>query len=189
MIPPTVNNLPAMAVVSAMQKCIRRGLEREAMEFATEMLHTSKAFCTMTCNRLEIISHEDIDTQSQPHIAPFVQSACDMAKRMWKKENPAAARCAIGNAIRMMARADKSREGDHFQAAIAQQAYLNGYVPEVPDFAIDMHTLRGKRMGRGLDHFLEEGSKLVPEQQGPDVYKDEAIELWRQKHAAAASRG
>ena len=34
-IPDTKNGLPAMACVSAMQKAIRRGLEREAMEFAS----------------------------------------------------------------------------------------------------------------------------------------------------------
>ena len=31
MIPATKNGLPAMACVSAMQKCIRRGMEREAL--------------------------------------------------------------------------------------------------------------------------------------------------------------
>lgn len=31
---------------------------------------------------------------------------------------------------------------------------------EVPDYAVDKHTARGKRMGRGLAHFLNEGSKL-----------------------------
>lgn len=44
MIPDTMNGLPAMACVSAMQKSIRRGMEREAMEYACELLHTSKAF-------------------------------------------------------------------------------------------------------------------------------------------------
>ena len=42
MIPATVHGMPAMAVVSAMQKSIRRGLEREAMEQACELLHTSR---------------------------------------------------------------------------------------------------------------------------------------------------
>ncbi len=60
MIPATIHNMPAMACVSAMQKSIRRGLEREAMEFAIELMHTSKAFHSMVCKRLEIISHEDI---------------------------------------------------------------------------------------------------------------------------------
>ena len=56
MIPDTVHGMNAMACVSAMQKCIRRGMEREAMEFAVELVHTSKAFHSMVCKRLEIIS-------------------------------------------------------------------------------------------------------------------------------------
>ena len=56
-----------MACVSAMQKAIRRGLEREAMEFAVELMHTSQAFHSMVCNRLEVICHEDLDTLAAPH--------------------------------------------------------------------------------------------------------------------------
>ena len=70
MIPDTKNGLPAMACVSAMQKAIRRGLEREAMEFAVELMHTSKAFHSMVCNRLEIICHEDLDTLAAPWVVP-----------------------------------------------------------------------------------------------------------------------
>jgi hypothetical protein len=72
MIPDTKNGLPAMACVSAMQKAIRRGLEREAMEFACELMHTSKAFHSMVCNRLEVICHEDLDTLAAPWVVPFV---------------------------------------------------------------------------------------------------------------------
>ena len=75
MIPDTRNGLPAMACVSAMQKAIRRGMEREAMEFADELIHTSKAFHNMFCKRLELISHEDIDTQTDPAIVSFVATA------------------------------------------------------------------------------------------------------------------
>ena len=60
MIPRTVHNMGAMECLSAIQKCVRRRMEREAMEFACELGHTSKAFVTMVCNRLELISHEDI---------------------------------------------------------------------------------------------------------------------------------
>ena len=34
--------LAAMACISAMQKCIRRGMEKEAMQFACELMHTAK---------------------------------------------------------------------------------------------------------------------------------------------------
>jgi hypothetical protein len=56
--PTTKNGLPMFAALSALQKCIRRGMEREAMQFAVEMIHTSKAYHTMVCNRLEVISHD-----------------------------------------------------------------------------------------------------------------------------------
>ena len=129
MIPDTRNGLPAMACVSAMQKAIRRGMEREAMEFAVELMHTSKAFHSMVCKRLEIISHEDIDTQADPAIVPFVATAVAQAMRWYDPEKIGASRMAIGNAIRLMSRAKKSREGDHFAAAIGLRAQLEGFAP------------------------------------------------------------
>jgi replication-associated recombination protein RarA len=176
MIPPTKNGLPAMECVSAMQKAIRRGMEREAMEFAVELLHTSKGFLTMVTNRLEIISHEDIDTISQPWIVPFVATATAQAQRFYKDEKMGMVRMTIGNAIRMMARAKKSREGDHFAIAVGQRSLLEGFVPEVPEWAQDQHTMKGKAMGRGLEHFRTEGTKLVPPAD-PDQYEDEAFRL------------
>ena len=179
MIPPTANGLPAMACLSALQKCIRRGMEREAMEFAVELIHTSKAFCTMVCNRLEVISHEDIDTYADPTIVPFVKTACDQARSWYVADKRKLGKCrmAVGNAIRLMCRAKKSREGDHFNAAIGLKSLLEGYIPEIPDFANDKHTLVGKRLGRGIDFFRSESTKLIPKPE-KDAYEDEAYRLW-----------
>ena len=66
MIPDTKNGLPAMACVSAMQKGIRRGLERKRWNSRVELMHTCKAFHSMVCNRLEVICHEDLDTLAAP---------------------------------------------------------------------------------------------------------------------------
>jgi hypothetical protein len=30
---------------------------------------------------------------------------------------------------------------------------LEEFAPEIPDYALDMHTMKGKAMGRSLDHF------------------------------------
>jgi replication-associated recombination protein RarA len=177
-IPDTRNGLPAMACVSAMQKAIRRGMEREAMEFAVELMHTSKAFHSMVCKRLEIISHEDIDTQADPAIVPFVATAVAQAMRWYDAEKLGASRLAIGNAIRLMCRAKKSREGDHFAAAIGLRAQLEGFAPTIPDWANDQHTLAGRKLGRGLDHFRKEGAKLIPPPTEPDPYIEEAYRLW-----------
>ena len=181
MIPDTRNGLPAMACVSAMQKCIRRGMEREAMEFAVELIHTSKAFHSMVCKRLEIISHEDIDTQANPAIVPFVATAVAQAMKWYDAEKLGASRLAIGNAIRLMCRAAKSREGDHFAAAIGLRSMLEGFVPAIPDWANDQHTLAGRKLGRGLEHFRKEGAKLVPPPTADDFYEDEAYRLWQIK--------
>jgi len=178
MIPDTKNGLPAMACVSAMQKCIRRGMEREAFEFAVELMQTSKAFHSMVCKRLQIVSHEDIDTGSQPHVVPFVRAACEQALAWYDPEKSGASRLAIGNAIRMMARAAKSREGDHFAGAVGLRAQLEGFVPTIPNWALDKHTLEGRKLGRGIDHFRREGAKLVPPPTEPDAYEDEAYRLW-----------
>jgi hypothetical protein len=84
-IPDTVHNMPAMAVLSALQKCIRRGMEREAMEFAVELIHTSKAFHTMVCNRQEVICHEDLDTLAAPSVVPFVATALAQSKDRYSR--------------------------------------------------------------------------------------------------------
>jgi hypothetical protein len=91
------------------------------------------------------------------------------------------ARLMIGNAIRMMARAPKSRAGCHFSAAIGLRSLLEEFVPTIPDWANDQHTLAGKKLGRGLDHFRKEGAKLIPEPTVPDPYIEEAYRLWQIK--------
>jgi len=176
-IPDTRGGLPAMVCVSAMQKAIRRGMEKEAMEFGCELLHTSKAFHTMVLNRLEIIAHEDIDVIASPWIVPFVAAAVAQSKERYGK-HVGEARLIVGNIIRLLCRAPKSRARCHFAAAIGLRSQLEDYVPTVPDFAIDQHTLEGRKLGRGLDHFRSEGAKLVPPPTEPDPYEAEAYRLW-----------
>jgi replication-associated recombination protein RarA len=176
MMPDTHHGLPAMACLSAMQKAIRRGLEREAMEFAVELAHTSKAYHSMVCKRLEIISHEDIDTGANPAIVVFVATAVAQALKWYDPEKMGASRMALGNAIRLMCRAVKSREGDHFAIAVGQGNLIGGKVPVIPDWALDGHTYEGKKRGRGLAYFREHSAQLVPPAP-KDAYEDDAYRL------------
>jgi hypothetical protein len=157
-------------------------MEREAMQFAVELMHSSKNFHTMTCKRLEVISHEDIDTQVNPMIVPFVATAVEQAMKWYDSDvtKLGKSRMCVGNAIRLMARAKKSREGDHFAAAIGWAAILENFVPVVPDWALDQHTTEGRRMGRGLEFFREVSTKLVPPTDD-DPYIEEAYRLWALK--------
>lgn len=183
--PNTVHGLSPFTCISGLQKCVRRGMEKEAMEFAVEMIHSSRTYLGWLCNRLQIICHEDLDTISQPWLVPFVATACNQAKECYKPERPGASRMMLGNAIRLMCRAKKSREGDHFNAAIGLANLLEGKAPTVEDFMLDRHTLQGKKMGRGLDHFRKEATKLVPPPEFPDSYEDEAYRLFALKEKAA----
>lgn len=192
MIPPTIHGLPAMGCVSALQKFIRRSMEREAMEVAVELHATSKSFAKMVCNRLEVISHEDIDTGAAPWIVPFVRTAVAQSMDWYDAAKLGRSRMPIGNAIRLMCRADKSREGDHFQASVGQAADLEGYVPTIPEWANDGHTLAGKRQGRGLEYFRAVSTVLVPQPAASDPYEAEAYRLWALRDARkhdAESRG
>ncbi len=147
------------------------------MEFAVELMHTSKAFHSMVCNRLEAICHEDLDTIAAPHVFPFVAASLAASRERYGK-SIGEARLMIGNAIRMMARAPKSGAGCHFAAAIGLRSMLEDFVPTIPDYALDQHMIRGRAMGRGLKHFREESAKLVPEPTADDPYEDEAYRLW-----------
>ena len=148
------------------------------MQFACELIHSGKAFHTMVCNRLLVICHEDLDTLAAPWLVPFVAASLAASRERYADKKIGEARLMIGNCIRMMARAPKSRAGTHFAAAIGLRSLLEGYAPEIPDWANDQHTLKGKAMGRGLDHFRKEGAKLIPDPTAPDPYIEEAYRLW-----------
>jgi len=173
-IPRTVHGLDPFVCLSAMHKSVRRGLEREAMEFACELGHTSKGFATMVANRLEVISHEDVSLAA-PEVIPLVHASCTQARAWFDLQlddlrKMGKWRMAIGTAIRALCRAEKSREGDHFQAAVGMSMLLDGRAPEIPDWAYDHHTTKGRKMGRGVEYFLTEATKLRPKSAEPDRY-------------------
>jgi replication-associated recombination protein RarA len=157
--------------VSAMQKSIRRGLAEEAGRFFFAMAEGKWFYWALA--RLKVVAHEDVGTGDMA-AAMFALRSCDDAKEWYKAKN-GAWRLAASNAILALARAKKSRQSDHFQAAMRGRNFHS--VPEVPDWALDKHTRAGKAMGRGFDHFRDVGSKLENEA-GPDPWRDEAFATW-----------
>jgi hypothetical protein len=75
------------------------------------------------------------------------------------------------HAVVLLARARKSRMLDH-----ALVVMYGGDRPSrpVPDYAVDRHTARGARMGRDMQHFLDEGAQLENEAELDDPYAEEA---------------
>lgn len=180
MLPVTINRMVALEVLSAMQKHIRRGEEVDAMKCACELGHTSKAYFSMVVNRLELISHEDIGL-ANPGCVKFVAASVEQSRRYYKPDQPGKWRLIVGNVILALCRSAKSREGDHFQAAIGGAALLDGTAPELPDYAFDHHTRKGKRLGRTIEYFFKESTKLVPKPKA-DKYQRAAHSFWRRKN-------
>jgi hypothetical protein len=60
-------------------------MEREAMEFAVELTHSSRAFHSLVCNMLEVICHEGLDMLAAPHVFPFVAASSAASKERYSK--------------------------------------------------------------------------------------------------------
>ncbi|MEQ8849850.1 hypothetical protein [Botrimarina sp.] len=180
MIPNTRHGLSPYECVSAMQKHVRRGEELDAMRCFMEMSMTSKNFFSWACNRLVVISHEDIGI-ANPVAVMYATIHIEQARGLYKGpgEDTGAYPMVIGGVIRLLCRGPKSRENDHFQAVVAGEQG-NDVAPEIPDYAYCHHTHQGKKRGRGLDFFRQVASKLVPPPAEKDPYEDDAYRYWAQ---------
>lgn len=47
--------------------------------------------------------------------------------------------------------------------------FSHGRTVEVPDYSYDLHTVKGREMGRDEIHFLTEASMVIPQLEGEDI--------------------
>jgi replication-associated recombination protein RarA len=143
---------------SAMQKCIRRGLEEEALFWATEL--DLAGYGAYVWRRLQIIASEDIglaDPNVCVHVRILYENWAEQRKNAPKERRNITGRIFLVHAILICVRAKKSRMVD--------TALITMYVSERPqreilDFALDMHTAKGRGAQRGVDHFFKEGAAV-----------------------------
>lgn len=169
----TRNGLNGDEVISALQKSIRRGKERDACEFAYEMYITSPQFEEKLWRRLLAISVEDIG-MGNTNAPIFIHSLNQMRKEF--QYNEADRAMFFVHAIRYLCQSEKDRSSDLLKNIVIKN-FAIGYVPEIPDIAFDKHTTRGKKMGRGSEHFLNEASIVIPQKKVDNHYKEEYAEL------------
>jgi len=160
----TVGGLAADEVISTLQKSIRRGDVRNAVLCAAEMSATSDDLDRYLWDRLHVIAVEDIGFGLPAVIATIV--ALDTARRRFEPGSHDRLLFAA-HAVRLLAGSDKDRSNDEL-VNVLRLDIAAGAVPEIPDHALDMHTRRGREMGRDLAHFLTDGAQVVPEYAGRD---------------------
>lgn len=173
----TQNNFDFFEVASAMQKEIRRAKEREALYWAYEMMPRYEGYLW---KRLKVIVNEDIGIANWSLITA-IQTLASQYFEMRERKDPSCTLC-VTNAILLLCRSPKTRVGDHLTIVMeetkARELESGRVTMKIPDYAVDMHTRRGKAMGRGLDHFRANGAVLVGKDESVrDPYEDEAYKL------------
>ncbi len=156
----TRHGLPADEVISALQKEIRRNRSENAALLAYEMLTSSAELEAMLWQRLLVISVEDIGW-GELNAPVIVHAIYEMHRNPGLSEGDRFL-FAI-HAVRFLCACKKDRSSSEVLSWLKIKVEEKGAQPEIPDYAIDMHTARGKKMGRGVKHFLEEGAVVSPE--------------------------
>lgn len=164
-------------VASALQKCIRRGLADDALYWATEL--DLAGYTEYVWKRLRIIASEDIGP-ADPHCALQVRALYESWLELRKKDDKrhAPERLFLVHAILYLAQAPKSRIVDH-----ALIVHYEGPRErrEIPDFALDLHTQRGRSRKRGHAHFWQHGAVIHPAANLDDPYAQPAREIRRDR--------
>ena len=169
----TVHDLPADEVISSLQKEIRRGHTENAALLAYEMLTTSPEIEAYLWHRLQVISVEDVGYGNLQ--APvLIETLFQMHQRI---PRPRGDRYLYAiHAVRVLCQSNKERGSDELLNWISRMVDEQGMLPQIPDYALDMHTRRGQEMGRDYGHFLNEASRVEPEMPGRDrTYLDRLL--------------
>lgn len=167
-------------VSSALQKEIRRGNEVNAMYWAVELYNSN--YDQYLWKRLKIITSEDVGL-ADPNLIPIIRGLYEnyMELKKLKDDKHKPERLFLTQAVIMLCRAKKSRLIDW--ALIYYWNSHNEY-KEIPDYAFDMHNIKGKTMGRGIEYFFTESTKLnnYAEQIGEEDYKKESNQLMKNQN-------
>lgn len=157
-------------VTSALQKAIRRGKEREALYWASEL--DKAGFGPYLWRHLRIIASEDVglaDSSVTVTLGVLYENWLEARQRGQADMTTRWPRIFVTHAVLLLVRAPKSRIVDH----AAMVVYDGDERFEIPDHALDKHTKRGRRRRRGVQHFFDESTKLANETLD-DPYREEA---------------
>ena len=172
--PQTQRGYDIYELLSALQKDIRRGNEYQALFWAVELEGFNSK---MLWYRLQVIASEDIGMAN-----PFAPLLNDVLERKYddaRKQNTDSYRLFLTHAVLFLVRSSKSRIVDDLLNVVYGEIQHEDKKLPIPDYALDMHTLRGKKMGRGLEHFFSEGTKLNNEPFN-NPYTEKAKEILKQ---------
>lgn len=150
--PPTKRGYDVRECVSALQKAVRRSNPDDALYWATELFESGHA--AWMWKRLKTITSEDIGPAA-PGLAADVRALYEN----WKDEKQnGGGYLYMSHAVIAMCAAPKCRVADWAAHYHGSDVVVRR---DIPDEALDKHTARGRKLGRGMQHFVTEASKLI----------------------------
>lgn len=166
----TVSGCDFYEASSAMQKAIRRADAKVAGYFALELWHSG--YRDYVWKRLFTISAEDC----YGLITSEIEALWQGHELVNNKAKSPKGRIFVSKAIILLCEVRKSRDADHLQNLIYDrkevdvQKWIDDVRKEpilIPDYTYDVHTRKGKMMGRTkAEFFKEEFYALKPRQPG-----------------------
>lgn len=172
--PPTRRGHELAEVVSALQKCIRRGDPEGSAFWALEM--DASGFTAYVFRRLATIASENCFADPMAAVLVAALRASWEAERQHRKS--ARGGLYVAHAAAYLARAKKARIADSLLIVAGEDAEPR----EIPDVALDGHTRRGRQLGRGWSFFFETSGLLADPETGeltedgalPDPFRERA---------------
>lgn len=167
----TVGGFDFFECASAMQKAIRRADTKTAGYFALELWHSG--YRDYVWKRLFTISAEDCYGLITSEIEALWQGHELVNKNV--KGDPKG-RIFVSKAVILLCECRKCRDADHLQNFIydKEMADVERWINDIrqnpipiPDYTFDVHTRKGKKMGRTKEEFFrEEYNALKPRETG-----------------------
>lgn len=143
-------------VASAFQKSIRRGMLEDAMYWGIELYESS--YEEYAWKRMIIMASEDVGL-GEPSCIVQIMALKQSFDYLTLRRDMGAKKLPFTHAISVLVKSRKSRFIDHAITVYWQQNREE--MKPIPDWAYDMHTRRGKSLGRGLDYFYKESCKIA----------------------------
>ena len=168
----TRHGFPADEIISALQKEVRRGHTENAALIAYEMATTSPALEAYLWKRLQVISVEDVGW-GEIQAPVLIHTLSEMVDQLDRQDGERLLYAV--HAVRYLCACAKDRSSDEMVNWLMGVVESGQRLPEVPEYALDMHTARGQKMGRGVRHFLEVGAQVSPELPGRDAHFRELL--------------
>lgn len=166
-------------VLSAVIKEIRRSKEEEALYWALEMTYAGQVAEDFLWESLLVFTIEDVSIAA-PSVLTIVSDAYRLKSFLPERDTRRLAVLAF--AVSELSKVAKSRYSNELLIDLQERIAAGEFKPSMPDYALDMHTARGRERRRGIEHYLTEGALLEKEGTWPGhVYRNRLFERFVKK--------